>query len=263
MDLGISNRVAIVTGSSQGIGKEIAYRLAKEGVNLTICSRNKKTLMKTAKDIKKATGVIINPIQTNLENKDEIKNMVTKTIEIFGAVDILINNTGGPSPNLFLETKEKDWIDAVNQLLISTINCCYQIIPLMKKQKWGRIINMTSIAAKQPIERLILSNAIRAGILGFTKTLSNELAEDNVLINAICPGWTFTKRVKELAISKAEKYNQDYKEIIADWEKNIPLRRLAQPEEIANLVVFLSSEKASYITGTTIQVDGGYVKSII
>jgi 3-oxoacyl-[acyl-carrier protein] reductase len=263
MELGLSGKVAIVTGSSQGIGKEIAYCLAKEGVKLTICSRNKKILKDTAKEIKIALGTDILPLQINLENKKDIKNMIYKTINKFDSIDILVNNTGGPPSKLFSETTEKEWLESVNQLLNSTINCCYEVIPYMKKQRWGRIINMTSVAAKQPIERLIFSNTIRAGILGFSKTLSNELGKYNILINSVCPGWTLTKRILELAESKAKKNNKNSKDIIKDWEKNIPLRRLAHPEEIANLVVFLSSEKASYITGTSIQVDGGFVKSII
>ncbi|MFW6119810.1 MAG: SDR family oxidoreductase [Petrotogales bacterium] len=263
MDLGIKNRVAIVTGSSQGIGRGIAYGLAKEGANITICARNVKKIKETAKEIEHLTKTKILPVQTDLRNKDDIKALVKKTVETFGHIDILINNTGGPPPMLFLETSGKDWQEAVNLLLMSIINCCYEVIPHMKKQKWGRIINMTSFAAKQPAERLVLSNAIRAGILGLTKTLSNELAEYNILVNAVCPGWTFTKRVERLARSTAEKKGKNYKTIIAEWADNIPLGRLAQPEEIANLVVFLSSERASYITGTVTQVDGGYIKSIL
>ncbi|MEM2111757.1 MAG: SDR family oxidoreductase [Candidatus Bathyarchaeia archaeon] len=133
----------------------------------------------------------------------------------------------------------------------------------MKERKWGRIINMTSFAAKQPAERLILSNTIRAGILGLTKTLSNELAEYGILVNAVCPGWTLTRRVEELARVNVEKTGKTYRAVIDDWASKIPLKRLAKPEEIANLVVFLASERASYITGAVIQVDGGLIKSLL
>lgn len=263
LDLGIDNRVAIVTGSSQGIGKAIAYGLAKEGVNVTLCARNLEKLQATVKKIEQSTGAKILSVQADLKNKNDIKALVEETVEMFGNVDILVNNTGGPPPLLFSETSEKDWQDAINLLLMSIVNCCYEVISYMKKQRWGRIINMTSFAAKQPAERLVLSNAIRAGILGLTKTLSNELAEFGILVNAVCPGWTLTKRVKDLARSTAKKGEKNFETVISGWADTIPLGRLAQPEEIANLVAFLASERASYITGTALQVDGGYIKSLL
>lgn len=263
LDLGIKNRVAIVTGSSQGIGKAIAYGLAKEGTHVLICARNEKKLQTTAREIEQLTKTKILTVQADLKNKKSIKNLVEKTVETFGNVDILVNNTGGPSPKLFLETSEKEWQETVDLLMKSVINCCYEVIPYMKKQKCGRIINMTSFAAKQPEERLVLSNTIRAGILGLTKTLSTELAEEGILVNAVCPGWTLTTRVEELAQSIAEKKGKNYKSVITEWAEQIPLKRLAKPEEIANLVVFLASKQASYITGNVIQVDGGYIKSLL
>lgn len=262
MDLRLKNRVAIVTGSSQGIGKAIAYGIAKEGAKITICARNEEVLRKTAREIESSTETQVLPVRANLMNKKDIRIIVEKTVETFGSVDILVNNTGGPPSALFLETSNNDWRDAVNSLLMSVINCCREVIPHMKKQEWGRIINMTSFAAKQPAERLILSNAIRAGVLGLTKTLSNELAEYKILVNAVCPGWTLTGRVKELAKSIAEKTGKN-EDVIAEWANSIPLKRLAQPEEIANVVVFLASERASYITGAVIQVDGGFIKSLL
>lgn len=263
LDLGIKDRVAIVTGSSQGIGKAIAIALAKEGVQTVICARSAERLLSTSKEIERVTKTNILPVQVDLKNKKDIKILVKKTVETFGNVDILVNNTGGVPPQLFSETTEEDWQEALDLLLMSTLNSCYEVIPYMKEQKWGRIINMTSFAAKQPEERLIFSNAIRAGILGLTKTLSNELAEDDVLINAVCPGWTLTQRVEELAQSVADNRGLSSRAVVDEWAKQIPMKRLAQPEEIANLVVFLASKQASYITGTVIQVDGGYIKSVI
>ena len=263
MDLGLRNRVAIVTGSSLGIGKAIAHGLAEEGARVTICARNEDRLREAAKEIESSTGTEVLPVRVDLRDKEDIRLLVKTTVEKFGRADILVNNTGGPPPALFLETSLEDWRDAVNSLLMSVINCCRKVIPYMKKRRWGRIINMTSFAAKQPAERLVLSNAIRAGILGLTKTLSNELAEYGILVNAVCPGWTLTRRVEELARSTAEKTGKTYVEVIAEWASTIPLKRLAQPEEIANLVVFLASERASYITGAVIQVDGGLIKSLL
>lgn len=261
-DLEIKDRVAIVTGSSKGIGKAIAEGLAEEGANVVICSRDMKRLKETAFNIEQSTGKKVLAVETDLTKKEDIATLVNRVVQHFGKVDILINNTGGPPSMVFSETTDTDWKHAVDQLLMSIVYCCHEVIPHMKKQRWGRIINMTSFAAKQPQEGLILSNAIRAGILGLTKTLSNEYAADNILINAVCPGWTLTGRVRELAKSKAEKTGRKYQEIIDEWTGKIPVGRLADPIEIANLVMFLASERASYITGNTVQVDGGYIKSI-
>jgi len=263
VDLGLRNRVAIVTGSSRGIGKAVAHGLAEEGARVTVCARNEERLRESAKEIKSSTGSEVLPVRADLRNKEDIKLLVKTTVENFGRVDVLVNNTGGPPSSLFLETSEEDWRDAVDSLLMSIITCCREVIPYMKKQQWGRVINMTSFAAKQPAERLVLSNAVRAGVLGLTKTLSNELAEYGILVNAVCPGWTLTRRVEELAKSTAEKTGKTYEKVIGEWASSIPLKRLAQPEEIANLVVFLASERASYITGTVIQVDGGFIKSLL
>jgi 3-oxoacyl-[acyl-carrier protein] reductase len=263
LDLGLKNRVAIVTGSSQGIGKAIAYGLAREGAKLTICARTESTLKATAKEIESVFGTEVLPFPADLKVKENIQAMMKATADKFGRIDVLVNNTGGPPSALFSETTDKDWQETFDSLMMSVVNCCREVIPYMKANKWGRIINMTSFAAKQPAERLVLSNAIRAGVLGLTKTLSNELAEYGILVNAVCPGWTLTDRVKHLAQSKVDKTGQDYEAIISEWTKSIPLNRMAQPEEIANLVVFLASEKASYITGAAIQVDGGAVKSLL
>ena len=263
MNLGLKNKVAIITGASKGIGKAIATNFAEEKAKITICSRNINNLRKTAETIEEKTGAIILPIQTNLEKHEDIQKMVDETLKKFGRIDILINNTGGPPPIKFIDTTEKYWQKAVNQLLMSTINCCYEVIPIMKKQGWGRIINMTSIAAKQPIDNLILSNSIRSGIHGLTKTLSNELAEYGITVNAVCPGYTLTERIIDLAKANALTSGKKYKDIIKKWEEQIPIGRLGTTDEIANLVLFYASEKASYITGNITQVDGGYNKSII
>jgi len=263
MDLGLKDRVAIVTGSSRGIGKAIAYGLAKEGAKITICARNEDLVKKVAKEIEYLVKTEVLPVKVDLSKKEDIKDMVKATVRKFGRVDILVNNTGGPPSMLFTETSEKNWSEAVNLLLMSVVNCCMEVIPYMKENRWGRIINMTSFAAKQPAERLVLSNAIRAGVLGLTKTLANELAEYGILVNSVCPGWTFTERVMELARSIAEKTEKTSNNVISEWANSIPLKRLAQPEEIANVVVFLASERASYVTGAVIQVDGGFIKSLI
>ncbi|MBS7649268.1 SDR family oxidoreductase [Candidatus Bathyarchaeota archaeon] len=263
MDLGLRDRVAIVTGSSRGIGRAVAHGLASEGAKVTICARHEVDLKEASEFIRSSTGVQALPVKVDLKKPGDIKRMVRKTVQKFGRVDILVNNTGGPPTTLFQEISERVWRETVDLLLMSVVNCCKEVIPHMKKQGWGGIVNMTSFGAKQPAERLVLSNTLRSGILGLTKTLSNELAEYGILVNAICPGWTWTKRVDDLAISQAEKTGKKREEVIVEWASQIPLKRLAKPEEIASLAVFLASEKASYITGAVIQVDGGLIKSLI
>lgn len=263
MDLGLKDKVAIITGASKGIGKAIAFNFAKEKANITICSRNIKNLKQVSETIGENTNSKVLPVQTDLEKHEDIQKMVNKTLDKFGRIDVLVNNTGGPPPVKFIDTDEKQWLKAVDQLLMSIINCCYEVIPMMKKQGCGRIINMTSIAAKQPIDYLILSNTIRSGIHGLTKTLSNELAEFGITVNAVCPGFTLTERVVELAKANAFKSGKKYKETIRQWEEQIPIGRLANTDEIAYMVLFYASDKASYITGNITQVDGGYYKSII
>lgn len=263
MDLGLRDRVAIVTGSSRGIGKAIAYGLAKEGVKVAICARNEDSLQTAAEEIKASTKADILSIRADLTSVRDIKTLVFKTVEEYERVDILINNAGGPPSSCFLETSREEWKNAVTSLLMSIIVCCKEIIPYIKEHKWGRIINMTSFAAKQPAERLVLSNTIRAGVLGLTKTLSNELAEYGILVNAVCPGWALTRRIKELAQRIADQTGRAHQKVLAEWARRIPLNRLAQPEEIADLVIFLASERASYLTGAVIQVDGGFIKSLL
>ena len=262
MDLELKDKVALVTGSSQGIGKAIAFGLAEEGARISICARNEKLLNETAEEIESATKAEVLATRADVSREEDIQRLVTATEQKFGRIDILVNNVGGPPSTTFLETSMKQWRDSVDSLLMSVVSMCSKVVPLMQRQKWGRIINMTSFVAKQPEKRLILSNTLRSGILGLTKTLSNELAEYGILVNAVCPGWTMTKRVENLAKARAEGSGKSIQEIIEEWTSQIPLKRLAKPKEIADLVVFLASERASYITGTTVQVDGGVIKSL-
>ena len=263
MDLGLRGRVAIVTGSSKGIGKAIALGLAEEGARVVICARKRQQLEEAREEIQSSTGSEVLALQADLTRRSDIKGLVKETYNRFRSIDILVNNAGGPPATTFLGTPEREWRHGVNLLLMSVIRMCREVIPYMRKQRWGRIINMTSFAAKQPADRLAISNTIRAGIFGLSKTLSNELAEDNVLVNCVCPGWTLTERVIELAKAQSVEMGKPYEEIVHGWESTIPLKRLAQPREIANLVVFLASERASYITGAVIQVDGGLIKALL
>jgi 3-oxoacyl-[acyl-carrier protein] reductase len=263
VQLGLTDRVAIVTGSSRGIGKAIALGLAQEHAKITICARGEKQLRSTEEEIKRVTGSDVLALKTDVNGKSDVKRLVKETITRFGRIDILVTNTGGPPPIPFTASTVDQWKDAYDQLLASVLNLCWGVIPHMQQRHWGRIITMTSFAAKQPVDNLILSNSIRAGILGLTKTLANELAENNILVNSVCPGYTLTERIEELARSLEKNTGRPKVEMIQEWTKEIPLKRMAEPREIADLVVFLASERASYITGTTIQVDGGSVRGIL
>jgi 3-oxoacyl-[acyl-carrier protein] reductase len=263
MDLGLEGKVALVAGASKGLGRAVALGLAHEGTSLALCARDKGHLDETAAAITEETGVKVWTRPTDVSKPDEARRFVHEAASHFGTVDILVNNAGGPPSATFQELTDEHWQAAVRLNLLSTIWLTDEALPYMQKQRWGRIINMTSVAVKQPIDGLILSNAVRAGVIGFAKTLANELAADNILVNNVCPGYMLTDRVRELSRVLAEKRQESPEDVMRTWEESIPLRRLGKPEEFADLVVFLASERASYITGTTIQIDGGYYRGLM
>lgn len=263
MDLGIKNRVALVAASSRGLGKAIACQLSKEGAKVAICARNEETLFKTRDEIASETGGIVKAFTTDVTDKKQVGNMVEKVLEEFKTIEILVCNAGGPPAGLADDFSLNDYRNAVELNLLSTVNLCYEVMPLMKKQGWGRIINITSVSAKQPIDTLILSNTARAGVLGFSKSLSNQLAPYGITVNSVCPGYTKTERVEELAKSFAEKGKGTVEDFYKNIEKIIPAGRFGKPEEIAQAVAFLASEGAAYITGIALQTDGGYIKGVI
>ncbi len=260
MNLGLKDRVAIVAASSKGLGKAVAIGLAKEGAKLALCARSEAALNSTAEEIRKETEVLARPVDVTIY--DQVRRFVGETVERFGRVDVCVTNAGGPPAKPFSATTVEDWQAGVNLNLMSALYFAREVLPLMQKQKWGRLITITSAAVKQPIDGLILSNAVRSAVSGMVKSLSNEYAKDNVLINNVCPGYTLTDRLDELAARLAAAEGTDPKQVRERWASQIPLRRLGTPEEFANLVVFLASERASYITGVSIAVDGGFVKGI-
>ena len=262
MDLGIKRKVALVAASSKGIGKAIAVGLADEGVNLSIFSRSEDEIERTASEIRARFDVDVLASAADVTNKEQIDLVIENTVRTHGGIDILINNAGGPPFGFFEDFESPDWQNALELNLLSGIYLAEKTVPLMKKRNWGRIVNITSIAVKQPIDGLILSNTSRAGLIGFSKTLSNELAKHNILINNICPGRIYTDRIKALAEKRAAQAGIEYEKAIEEMEKDIPLKRIGTPEELAALACFLASEKASYMTGTTIQVDGGLLRGL-
>jgi 3-oxoacyl-[acyl-carrier protein] reductase len=262
MDLGLKDRVAIVAGSSQGLGKAVAIGLAREGAKLALCARTEATLNATAEEIRRETGVEVLARATDVAVYDQVRQFVAAAVERFGRVDICVANAGGPPSKPFSATTLEDWERAVNLNLMSMLYFAREALPLMQKQKWGRFIAITSVAVKQPVEGLILSNSVRSAVSGLVKSLSNEYGKDNVLVNNVCPGYTLTARLDELAGRLAKAEGVSPTAVLARWASQVPLQRLGQPEEFANLVVFLASERASYITGVSVAVDGGMVKGI-
>jgi len=256
MDLGIAGRVAIVSASSKGIGRAVAIALAREGASITLCARGEDALNNTASEIKKLRAKVL-AIPADVSRFEDIKKVVDTTINEFGRVDILINNAGGPPPGYFEDFDDEDWLAAFNLTFLSARRFTYLVLEHMKAQKWGRIINMTSISVKEPIDNLILSNAIRLAVVGMAKTLSKQVAQHNITINNIATGITKTDRIIRLAEAKAKEDGTSVEDALRKMAADIPLGRIAEPEEIANLVVFLASERASFITGNTIQIDGG------
>ncbi len=263
MDLGLKDKVAVVAGGSMGLGKAVALELSREGAKIAIGALDDPELPKAAEEIKKETGGEVIAIPVDVTIPEQAKNFVRKAIEHYGTIDILVNNAGGPPAATFLDIDDDLWVFGFKLNLMSTILMTREAVPVMKEKRWGRIINMTSVAVKQPIDGLILSNTMRSGVVGMAKTLSNELAPYNVTVNNVCPGYTMTDRVKKLAEVTAEKEGTTPEEIIKRWESTIPMGRLGTPQEFANLVTFLASERSSYITGASIQIDGGYYKGIM
>jgi 3-oxoacyl-[acyl-carrier protein] reductase len=262
MDLGIKNKVALVAASSRGLGKAIAFQLSREGAKVVICARNKERLDKTRDKIAAETGGVVRAFVADVKDKKQVSKMVEQTVKELGTIEILVSNAGGPPSGTADDFTLKDYQDALELNLLSTINLCYEVIRFMKKKKWGRIINMVSVAAKQPIDSLILSNTARAGVLGFSKSLSNQVASYGITVNSICPGYTKTERVEELARSFEESGKGAVKDFYKNIQNNIPAGRLGTPEEIAQAVAFLASEGAGYISGVALQVDGGYTKGL-
>ena len=243
MDLGLKDRVAIVAASSKGLGKAVALGLAAEGAKLGLCARGEEELRRTASEIR--GDAIAEVVDVTVET--QVIGFVQAVLQKFGRIDICVTNAGGPPAKKFDDTSVEDWRSAVDLNFMSTVYFARAVLPRMKEQRWGRLIAISSVAVLQPVDGLILSNAARSAVRGLVKSLSNEYAPHNVLVNNVCPGYTATDRLKKLNVHP---------------EAQIPMGRVGTPEEFANLVVFLASERASYITGVSIPVDGGWTKAL-
>jgi 3-oxoacyl-[acyl-carrier protein] reductase len=267
MDLGITGKVALVAAASKGLGRAIATRLAEEGCQLVICARHRATLQQAAREIeahaRKTNPVAeVSPVVADVSNADDCRRFVHAAVDRWAGVDILVTNTGGPAPGTFETTDEAAWADAVQNTLMNVVRLIRLCLPSMKQHNWGRIVNVASVSAKQPIEGLLLSNAIRPAVVGLAKTLAAELGPHGILVNTVCPGSHLTDRLRELAEVRAQENATSAEHELQLMAQTCPLGRLGEPEELANVVAFLCSQPASYVNGQSIVVDGGTYRGL-
>jgi 3-oxoacyl-[acyl-carrier protein] reductase len=262
MELNLKGKVAVVAGASRGLGFSMAKAIGIEGARLAICSRDSANINKACDELK-LLGIDAKAYLADVSKPSDTKAFIEKAALELGGIDILVTNAGGPPSMPFEAIDDNAWEEGFRLNLLSAIIMIRAAIPFMKEKNCGRIINLTSIAVKQPIDGLIISNTIRAGVIGLAKTLSRELAPFNITINNILPGYFRTLRIEQLADKLAENKKSRPEEIIEYWKNDIPLKRLGEPEEIGHLAAFLASDKAAYITGTSIPIDGGFYKGLM
>jgi 3-oxoacyl-[acyl-carrier protein] reductase len=263
MDLELHDKVALVTASSRGLGKAVAFRLAREGAHLTICARGEEDLQRTAAQIRSKTSQKVLAIPADVTDPNSAEMLVERTLERFGQLDALVTNAGGPPPGQFLDLTPQDWARTTDLTLMSAVRLCYAAVPVMQEQGAGAILAMTSISVKQPVPNLILSNSVRMSVVGLVKTLADELGSFGIRVNAICPGWTRTARVEQLLDDRAARRETSPEEEADRLATDIPLGRLGTPEEFAKAAAFLLSDAASYITGVSLLVDGGMYRGMM
>jgi|ERR1035437_6968497 3-oxoacyl-[acyl-carrier protein] reductase len=262
MEMGLKNRVAVVAASSQGLGRATAEAFAAEGCRLAICARNQQALNAVAEKIRGEYKAEVLAEPFDVTDAGAVRDFVNAVVQKFGGIDICVTNAGGPPAKGFLATTIDEWKRAVDLNFMSAVYFTHAVIPHMQKKRWGRIITITSITTKQPVADLVYSNAVRAAVVGLVKSLANEFGKDGILVNNVGPGYTATDRLKELAHSRSAASGKTEKEIFEGWSADAPLKRLGDPRELADAIVWLASERASYITGQTILVDGGLYKGL-
>ena len=262
METGLKGRVAIVAASSQGIGLSTAEAFATEGCRVAMCARNGQKLEAAAEKIRKQSRVDVFTQAFDVTETRAVHDFVEAVVQKFGSVDVCVTNAGGPPAKGFLAASTEEWRKAVDANFLSTVYFAREVIPHMQRQRWGRIITLTSISTKQPVPDLVLSNAVRAAVVGLVKSLSNEFGKDGITVNNVGPGYTATDRLKELARVRSAAQGKSEDEIFAAWANDAALKRVAEPREVADAIVWLASDRASYITGQTILVDGGAYKGL-
>ena len=262
METGLKDRVAIVAASSQGLGLATAHALAAEGCKLAMCSRDERRVGAAADAIQQKHKVETFAQAVDVSDQASVKRFVADVAKQFGRIDICVTNAGGPPAKLFAETTAEEWRRAVEANFLSVVWFAHEVLPIMQQRQWGRFITITSVSTKQPVPNLVLSNAVRAAVVGLVKSLANEYGKDGILVNNIGPGYTATERLNELAAANARTSGKSEKEIFAEWASNTAVKRVGTPEEFASTVVWLASERSSYLTGQTILVDGGNYKGL-
>jgi 3-oxoacyl-[acyl-carrier protein] reductase len=260
MDLGIRNRVAMIAAASKGLGRATAESLAREGVRVSICARSEASLSEAKAAIEREGGDVL-AVACDVSKPDDLARWFATTVERFGQVDILVTNTGGPPAAPFMKLTEEQWASGIESTLMNIVRLCRIVIPDMQKRGWGRIVHITSLVAKQPTDLLTVSSTLRAGISGLTKTLADQVARDGILVNAVLPGHYMTDRQRQLSEIRAKEQGTTPEEYLERAAQAIPLGRYGRPEELGDVIAFLCSERASFLTGTSIQVDGGQVRS--
>jgi 3-oxoacyl-[acyl-carrier protein] reductase len=261
MDLGIKDKVTLVAASSKGLGRASAETMAQEGAKVTICARDADALNATKKEIAAATGAEVLAVAADMTKAGDIESVVQKTVDHFGGLHILVCNAGGPPAGYFMDFDDAQWQAAFNLTMMSTVRLIRAALPHMQKAGWGRIINITSMSVKQPLENLVLSNSIRAAVHGLAKTLADQIGPHGITINNVMPGYTLTDRMSQLFFDNAAKSGKTVEQVMNDLAKPVPMRRIGTPEDFGALVTFLASEQAGYITGASIPVDGGVIKA--
>jgi 3-oxoacyl-[acyl-carrier protein] reductase len=257
MNTGLKDRVVIVAASSQGIGRATAEAFAAEGVKLAICSRNNDSINSAAQAIRRQHNVEVFPRALDVTDSTAVQNFVEAVVNEFGSVDVCVTNAGGPPAKRFLELSLDEWNKAVSLNLLSTVYFCRAVLPHMRRNKWGRIVTITSVSVKQPIADLVLSNTVRTGVVGLVKSLANEFGRDGITVNNVAPGYTATERLKELAEVRSKALNVSPEEMFQRWAVDTAVGRISEPSEVADAIVWLASERASTITGQTLLIDGG------
>jgi 3-oxoacyl-[acyl-carrier protein] reductase len=262
MNLGLKDRVALIAASSRGIGRATAEAFAAEGCRVAMCARNQQTLQAAAEDIRKRHNCEVLTEAFDVTDAAAVSRFVEAVAEKFGGVDICVTNAGGPPAKGFLSASLEEWQRALELNFLSTVYFAREVIPHMQRKRWGRIVTLTSITTKQPVADLVLSNAVRAAVVGLVKSLANEFGKDGILVNNVGPSFTATDRLKELAAARSSASGKSEQEIFDSWAADAPLKRLGEPREVAETIVWLASERASYITGQTVLVDGGMYKGL-
>ena len=256
MDLNLNGKIAVVLAASKGLGKAVAQSLAAEGCRLAICSRNKAALESTAREMTQTMGSEVFYQTVDVKNKADIDRFINNTVKQYGTVDILITNAGGPPVKSFEESTEEEWHEWYEITFMSVVRSIKAVLPYMKRNRYGRIINITSISVKAPVERLIYSNALRLAVVGLAKSLANEIGPFGITVHNVAPGYHLTDGLERIVRKKVES-GAKREDILNEWERHIPLHKIGRPNDLAGIITFLASERAGYLTGTTIQVDGG------